>query len=66
MISRHDRSYQDDEHNYFYAQLDGLNVLTNLNYGIDGARLRFESKVRRSANYDIWYRIFQGWTCSSV
>ncbi|CAI0547825.1 unnamed protein product [Linum tenue] len=72
-------TYQADEHDYFYAQLDGLklshmildhplqactaklvsspvescNVRTNLNYGIDGARLRFENKVLRSANYEV-------------
>ncbi|CAI0415705.1 unnamed protein product [Linum tenue] len=72
------RTYQADEHGYFYAQLVGLklshgildhplqackvklvssplescNVRTNLNYGIDGARLRFESKVLRSASYE--------------
>ncbi|XP_050209217.1 non-classical arabinogalactan protein 30 [Mercurialis annua] len=73
------KAYQTDKNGYFYAQLDGFKIgsnildhplqsckvklvsssiahcslLSNVNYGIDGAPLRFESKILRRNRYDV-------------
>ncbi|KAE8726770.1 hypothetical protein F3Y22_tig00006230pilonHSYRG00016 [Hibiscus syriacus] len=46
-------AFETDAKGYFFAELEGCNMMSNVNYGLYGSPLRYESKRLYRKDYDV-------------